>query len=288
VKSKAATVASLLDEATHQIAAALGVERREARLEARVLAAHAWQVDAAWLIAHDTDQVTPTQQHAIECMVARRKAGEPVAYILGEREFFGLTFSVTSAVLIPRPDTELLVDAALQRLPEHTPCRILDLGTGSGAVAIALARQRPMAAVVAVEASAEALAVAQANARQLGADNVHCVSGNWFSELGVKKFDMIVANPPYIPAADPHLDTGDLRFEPRSALAAGPAGLDDLGVIIAAAPAHLAPEGWLLVEHGWNQGGDCRALFEIRGYSEVHTLRDLAGQERVSLGRHSG
>ncbi len=282
----AATVARLIDDATARLAAALGLPKREARLEARVLIAHALGVDHAWLIAHDTDPPPPSQQRAIESLIARRAAGEPVAYVLGEREFFGLNFAVTPAVLIPRPDTELLVEAALQRLPGNIAWRVLDLGTGSGAVAIALARARPMADVVAVEASADALAVAQANARRLGADNVQCVAGNWYSTLGVKKFDMIVSNPPYIAAADPHLDIGDLRFEPRQALASGNDGLHDLRVIIDGAPAHLAPGGWLLLEHGWDQGAACRALLETRGFSEARTLRDLAGHERVTLGRH--
>lgn len=282
----AATVANLIDGAIVRLARALGLQKREARLEARVLIARALDVDHAWLIAHDTDPTTPSQQRAIESLIARRAAGEPVAYILGEREFFGLHLAVTPAVLIPRPDTELLVEAALQRLPEHTACSVLDLGTGSGAVAIALARKRPMADVVAVDASAEALAVAQANVPRLGVDNVQCVAGNWYSALGGKQFDMIVSNPPYIPAADPHLEMGDLRFEPRNALASGSDGLHDLRVIIDGAPAHLASGGWLLLEHGWNQGAACRALLETRGFSETRTLRDLAGHERVSLGRH--
>lgn len=282
----AATVGNLIDNATASLAAALGLHKREARLEARVLIGHALGVDHTWLIAHDTDPTTPSQQRAIESMIARRAAGEPVAYILGEREFFGLNLAVTPAVLIPRPDTELLVEAALQRLPEHNACRVLDLGTGSGAVAIALALERPMAEVVAVEASAEALAVAQANACRLGVHNVQCIAGNWYAALGGKKFDMIVSNPPYIAAADPHLDMGDLRFEPRQALASGHDGLHDLRVIVDGAPAHLPTGGWLLLEHGWNQGAACRALLETRGFSETHTLRDLAGHERVTLGRH--
>lgn len=281
-----ATVGNLVADATARLAAALGLHKREARLEARVLIGHALGADHAWLIAHDTDSATPSQQRAIESMIARRAAGEPVAYILGAREFFGLNFAVTPAVLIPRPDTELLVEAALQRLPEHTACGVLDLGTGSGAVAIALARARPMADVVAVEASAEALAVAQANVPRLGVDNVQCIAGNWYSALGGKKFEMIVSNPPYIAAADPHLDIGDLRFEPRKALASGNDGLHDLRVIVDGAPAHLAAGGWLLLEHGWNQGAACRALLETRGFSETRTLRDLAGHERVTLGRH--
>lgn len=281
-------VAQLLDDATARIAAALGLEKREARIEGRALAVHAWQVDTAWLIAHDTDLLTDTKVAAFQSLFLRRLEGEPVAYILGEREFFGLNFAVTPDVLIPRPETETLVEAALERIAKEAPWHILDLGTGSGAVAIVLARHRPLAEVVAVEASAAALEVAQANAQRLGVGNMYCLASDWYAELGVKKFDMIVANPPYVEADDPHLGRGDVRFEPRSALAAGPTGLDDLGIIIATASAHLNLGGWLLVEHGWNQGAACRSLFEASNFSEVHTLHDLAGQERVTLGRHPG
>ncbi|MBS1148161.1 MAG: modification methylase HemK [Proteobacteria bacterium] len=249
MKGQAATVASLLDDATRQLAATLGLQTREARLEARVLAAHAWQVSPAWLIAHDTDPATSTQQLAFESLLARRQAGEPVAYILGEREFFGLGFAVTPAVLIPRPDTELLVNVALQYVPEHTPCRILDLGTGSGVIAITLARQRPMANVVAVDASIEALAVAQ---------------------------------------TDPHLDAGDLRFEPRQALASGNDGLHDLRLIVAGAPMHLVKDGWLLLEHGYDQADAVMALLQQHGFTQTATQRDLAGLNRVSGGRWPG
>lgn len=277
-------VARLLDASTVRIAAALGLEKREARIEARALAGHAWQVDAAWLIAHDTDQLTDTQTAAFKFLLSRRLEGEPVAYILGQREFFGLNFAVSPAVLIPRPDTELLVEAALQHLPMHTPCRILDLGTGSGAIAITLAHQCPLAEVVAVEASVEALAVAQGNARQLGTDNVIFVAGSWYSEMEVKKFDMIVANPPYIAAADPHLDAGDLRFEPRQALASGSDGLCDLRAIVAGAPAHLVRGGWLLLEHGYDQAAAVILLLQQHGFKQAFTLRDLAGLNRVSGG----
>lgn len=288
MKGQAATVASLLDDATRQIAATLGLQKREARLEARVLAAHAWQVSPAWLIAHDTDLATSAQQLAIESVLARRKAGEPVAYILGEREFFGLRFAVTPAVLIPRPDTELLVEAALHYVPGRTPCRILDLGTGSGAIAITLAHQRPMASVVAVDASVEALAVAQINAHQLGIHNVDFIAGHWYSELAATKFDVIVSNPPYIAAADPHLDAGDLRFEPRQALASGSDGLHDLRLIIAGAPMYLVKDGWLLLEHGYDQADAVIALLQQHGFTQTTTQRDLAGLNRVSGGRWPG
>jgi release factor glutamine methyltransferase len=281
-------VARLLGDATVRIGAALGLERRESRIEARALAVHAWGVNAAWLIAHDIDPLTEEHIAAFRSLLSRRLGGEPVAYILGQREFFGLNFIVTPAVLIPRPETEILVEAALERIPAERPGRILDLGTGSGAVAISLARHRPMAEVVAVEASAAALAVAEANMQRLDVENLRCLRSDWYADLPVKKFDMIVANPPYVAVDDPHLSQGDVRFEPPTALTAGPTGLDDLGIIIAAAPAHLSAGGWLLVEHGWNQGTACRKFFKARGFFVVQTLRDLADRERVTLGRHPG
>jgi release factor glutamine methyltransferase len=281
----AVTIATLLADATQRLTAALQLDKREARIEARVLLSHALNVDHAWLIGHDRDTPTPAKYDAIENLISRRAAGEPVAYILGEREFYGLNFAVTPAVLIPRPDTERLVEAALERLPENTPCSILDLGTGSGAVAIALARQRPLAQVVAVEASAEALLVAAANARRLSAINVACIAGNWYSTLGVKKFDMIVSNPPYIAANDPHLNTGDLRFEPQRALASGDDGLRDLNRIVTGAPEHLMDGGWLLLEHGYEQAADVIKLLQQHGFERTCTLHDIAGLDRVSGGK---
>ena len=277
-------VVRLLDDATARIASALGLERREARLEAHVLASSALKVTRAWLIAHDQDVPTPVQADSIETLVARRAQGEPVAYILGEKEFYGRLFKVTPDVLIPRPETELLVDTALQHLPEKTPCNILDLGSGSGAVAITLALERPLAEVVAIETSAAALSITQDNALHLGAENVHCIEGNWYAGLRVKKFDMIVSNPPYVAAADSHLDAGDLRFEPRQALASGEDGLDDLRVIIAGAPAHLVDHGWLFVEHGYDQSAEVGELLRQHGFGQTCSLRDLAGLGRVSGG----
>ncbi|OYY95220.1 MAG: protein-(glutamine-N5) methyltransferase, release factor-specific [Hydrogenophilales bacterium 28-61-23] len=283
--SAAPTVATLLRDATGRLADALALDRSEARIEARALLAHALKVDHAWLIAHDRDTPAPALRHAIESLIVRRAGGEPVAYIIGEREFFGLNFVVGPAVLIPRPDTELLVEAALQRLPEHPSCRILDLGTGSGAIAIALARRCPSAEVVAVDVSADALAIAQANARRLGAANLHCMAGDWYAGLGIKKFDLIVSNPPYIASADPHLSAGDLRFEPLQALASGDDGLRDIRRIVAGAPAHLADQGWLLLEHGFEQAGAVVELLQQHGFEQTCTLRDLAGLNRVSGGR---
>lgn len=278
------TVASLLADATHRISEALALDKREARIEARVLLAHALEANHAWLIAHDRDIPTPAQQIDIENLIARRTFGEPVAYIVGEREFFGLNFAVTPAVLIPRPDTELLVETALERLSEHTPCQILDLGTGSGAIGITLARQRPMAAVVAVDTSADALQVAKSNARRLCTKNVQFIASDWYTELGVRKFDMIVSNPPYIATGDPHLDAGDLRFEPSQALSSGFDGLGAIRCIVAGSAAHLRQGGALIIEHGQAQGGACRELFHQAGFCQVASLQDIAAHERVTLG----
>jgi release factor glutamine methyltransferase len=275
----------LLPQHASRLAIALNLDRREARLEAQILIARALNVNRAWLIAHDRDVLTVAQQDAIESLIARRANGEPVAYLLAVREFYGLSFKVTPDVLIPRPDTELLVETALQHLPENRPNRILDLGTGSGAIAIALALQRTLSTVLAVDASPEALSIAQENARRLGAANVECVTGNWYATLNVKNFDIIVSNPPYIAASDPHLTSGDLRFEPRQALASGADGLDDLRQIIAGAPAHLAEGGWLLLEHGCDQAAAVSALLQQHGFVAIRTLQDLAGLDRVSVGR---
>ncbi len=279
------SVAALLSEATHRLAGSLGLDKREARIEARVLVAHALAVDHAWLIGHDRDAPNPVQLEAITNLIERRAAGEPVAYLLGKREFYGLEFEVSPAVLIPRPDTELLVECALRHIVEQTPCDILDLGAGSGAIAITLALQRPLSTVQAVDASPEALAVAQANARRLGAGNVRCLAGNWYAELADCRFDLIVSNPPYIAANDPHLAAGDLRFEPRQALASGDDGLYDLRAIIAGAPDHLRANGWLLLEHGCEQAAEVIALLQRQGFDHTFTLPDLAGLERVSGGR---
>jgi release factor glutamine methyltransferase len=278
----------LLPQHTSRLAIALNLDRREARLEAQVLIARGLDVDRVWLIAHDRDVLTVAQQDAVEALISRRVNGEPVAYMLAEREFYGFSFKVTPDVLIPRPDTELLVDAALEHLSRHNSYRILDLGTGSGAIAITLALQRPLSTVLAVDASAEALTIAQENARRLGAANVECATGNWYATLDVKNFDIIVSNPPYIAASDLHLASGDLRFEPRQALASGEDGLNDLRQIIAGAPAHLIEGGWLLLEHGYDQSAAITALLQQHGFEAIRTLQDLAGLDRVSAGRWPG
>lgn len=275
-----------LKQAAGRIAAALGLPRDEARLEARVLAAHALGVNRTWLVAHGRDVLTPDQRSAVDACLARRLRGEPVAYITGRREFFGLEFSVTPDVLIPRPETETLVEAALERLPADRPCRVLDLGTGSGVIALALAHRRHQARVVGVDYSPDALDVARRNAVALELERrVEWVRSDWYPEDRVKNFDMIVSNPPYVAEADPHLTRGDLRHEPRGALAAGPDGLDAIRAIVCGAPARLRAGGWLLLEHGYDQAPACRALMARAGLVELVTIADLAGLPRVTGGR---
>lgn len=218
-------------------------------------------------------------------MFERRRGGEPVAYIVGRREFYGRDFSVSPAVLIPRPETEHLVDIALARLIGIDEPRVLDLGTGSGCLAITLALECPEARVVGIDASPDALAVATQNARELAAGNVRFELGDWFAAVPDQCFDVIVANPPYVAAGDTHLGQGDVRFEPQSALVSGPAGLDDIAAIVAAAPRHLRAGGWLLLEHGWDQGNAVLQLLASAGFEACFGERDLGGQPRVSGGR---
>jgi len=218
----------------------------------------------------------------------RRLNGEPLAYILGEREFFGLNFTVSTATLIPRPDTELLVTEALQHLPAQgtAQTRALDLGTGSGAIALSLAHTRPDISVTAVDASAAALEIATENAERLHCNHVCLLQSDWFSALNEdERFDLIVSTPPSIAATDTHLQPGALRFEPRSALASGEDGLDDLRHIIINTRTHLRPGGWLLLEHGYDQAAHVRGLLANAGYTDIYSARDLSGIERVSGGR---
>jgi release factor glutamine methyltransferase len=286
INGEAATVAGLLEEATARLSAALGLEKREARLEARVLAASAWNVSPAWLIAHDTDPLRDAQAAPFETLLARRLAGEPVAYLTGTREFYGRPFQVSPAVLIPRPDTELLVELALARIPPDQAMGVLDLGTGSGCIAITLALERPLARVAAVDRSPAALAIARRNAERLDA-RVEFLTSDWFAALAGRRFDLIVSNPPYIAAADPHLRRGDVRFEPLSALAAGQDGLDDLRQLTAAACAHLKPGGSVLLEHGYDQADAVQALMRINGIESPQSWSDLSGTLRVSGGKLS-
>lgn len=253
-------------------------------LEARMLLERVLGKSHAWLIAHAQEAAGPEAERAFAGLVERRLQGEPIAYILGVREFYGLEFLVTPAVLIPRPETELLVELVLARIPENAAARVLDLGTGSGAIAVVLAKQRPQARVTAVEVDYAALVVARANAKRHGV-SVRFFCGDWFGALAGESFDLIVSNPPYVAAADPHLAAGDLRFEPQRALVGGADGLDCIRAIVANAGAHLRPGAWLLFEHGYDQAEACRALLEAEGYREVQSWLDLAGIPRVSGGR---
>ncbi|MGN6519443.1 MAG: peptide chain release factor N(5)-glutamine methyltransferase [Dokdonella sp.] len=264
-------------------AARLGSD--DARGEAELLLAHVLGRTRAWLFAWPEHEAGAEQADAFERLVEARCAGAPVAYLLGRRGFWSFDLAVSPAVLIPRPETELLVELALERVPAGEDCALADLGTGSGAIALALAHERPHARVVATDASAAALAVAHTNAQRLGIGNVRFVHGDWYAPLDASRFALVVSNPPYIAADDPHLARGDLRHEPLSALASGHDGLDAIRAIVADAPAHLLPQGWLLIEHGFEQGEAVRALFAQRGFTEVHSVRDVAGHERVTLGR---
>jgi release factor glutamine methyltransferase len=234
--------------------------------------------ERAWLLAHDTDLLTEAQQHNWGQALQRRLQGEPVAYITGHKDFFGLTLKVDARVLDPRPDTEILVEWALELLPVDQPARVLDLGTGSGAVALALQHQRPAAQVTAVDASADALAVASANAQRLNLA-VQCVLSHWMDAVP-GPFELIVSNPPYVAEGDPHLAA--LTHEPLSALTSGADGLDDIRQIIAQAPNRLAPDGWLLLEHGWDQAAPVKALLREAGFLQVQSRRDLGGIERCT------
>ncbi|MDA8129860.1 MAG: peptide chain release factor N(5)-glutamine methyltransferase [Betaproteobacteria bacterium] len=284
MRHEAATPAGLIDEATARLTATLGLEKREARLDARVLAAFAWEVSPAWLIAHDTDALTGAQSARFAALLARRLSGEPIAHITAAREFYGRSFQVSPDVLIPRPETELLVELALARMPAGEAVTVLDLGTGSGCIAITLALERPRARVTAVDRSAAALAIARRNADLL-AVRVEFLESDWFAALGARHFDLIVGNPPYVAAADPHLARGDLRFEPLAALAAGADGLEDLRRIIAGAGAHLQPGGTLLLEHGYDQADAVGALLQAAGFEDVRNWPDLSGIARVTGGR---
>lgn len=255
------------------------------RIEARVLLREVLNQSDAWLLAHDEELLTAEQAQQYVALVVRRVAGEPVAYITGRREFYGREFAVNPSVLIPRPETELLVGLALQRLPAGVSLRVLDLGAGSGCIGITIAAERPQIQVTLVDVSEAALEIARANAMQWAPANTTLLHSDWYSAVAAERYDLIVANPPYVAEGDAHLQQGDLRFEPRSALAAGVDGLSDLQQIIARALQHLRAGGWLLLEHGFDQAVACAWLLEAAGFQDVFNEPDLAGVPRVSGGR---
>jgi release factor glutamine methyltransferase len=257
----------------------------ESRYEVERLLMHVLERDRAWLFAHATDPVPPEVQAAFSALLQRRIAGDPVAYLTGRRNFWTLELKVTPDTLIPRPETELLVELVLERIPPGQAVSIADLGTGSGAIALAIASERPQASVVGTDFSAAALEVAGGNAAANGIANIEFRQGSWFAPLTGERFQLIASNPPYIAEGDTHLQQGDLRYEPPTALSSGSDGLDAIREIVAAAPHHLLAQGWLLLEHGWDQGEAIRALLGQAGFGAVSTAQDLEGRDRVTLGR---
>ncbi|WP_313927545.1 peptide chain release factor N(5)-glutamine methyltransferase [Pseudoxanthomonas sp.] len=266
-------------------AAAARLPGPDARHEAEQLLLHVLGRDRAWLFAHGDDPLPASGAATLDAWLARRASGEPLAYLLGRRGFWTLDLQVSPATLIPRPETERLVELALERLPDDRPLRVADLGTGSGAIALALASERPLAQVVATDLSGDALRVAQANAETNRIANVAFRQGSWLAPLAGQRFDLIASNPPYIADGDPHLMQGDLRYEPPAALSSGADGLDAIREIVATAPAYLLPGGWLLLEHGWDQGEAIRALLLAAGFVDVATETDIEQRDRVTLGR---
>ncbi|GAC1032576.1 peptide chain release factor N(5)-glutamine methyltransferase [Pseudomonas sp. No.21] len=270
-------IASLLSEARLP-------DSPSARLDAELLLAAALGKPRSFLHTWPERVVSGEAAELYASYLARRRNGEPVAYILGRQGFWSLDLEVAPHTLIPRPDTELLVETALALVPA-APARVLDLGTGSGAIVLALACERPLWRLIGVDRIDDAVALAERNRARLQLDNVEFRESHWFSTLGAERFDLIVSNPPYIAARDPHLDEGDVRFEPSSALVSGADGLDDIRLIVSEAPAHLNAGGWLLLEHGYDQAAAVRELLARQGFEAVESRRDLGGHERISLGR---
>ncbi len=281
----ATEIRTLLDEGAAQLGSVADAPRREAE----VLLGAALGRTRAWLLAHPEERILDCEAtDRYEAYVTRRRLGEPVAYLLGEKEFWSLPLAVGPGVLIPRPETELVVERALAHFPTEAAFEALDLAAGSGAIALALASERPRCRVLATDLSPAAIAATRANTDHLGlGERVVTAQGSWFEPAAGRTFDLIVSNPPYIASGDPRVEPAVLRYEPPEALFAGPTGLEALHTIVAAAPQYLVPGGWLIVEHGDTQGESVRGLFEAAGLVDVRTHRDLAGRERCTEGRRS-
>lgn len=259
-----------------------------AALDTELLLCHCLKKSRSYLKAWpEADVPAPLERRFME-LLGRRRQGEPVAYLLGERGFWTLDLQVSPATLIPRPETELLVEKALALFPASARVRVLDLGTGTGAIALALASERPGWQLLATDVQPEAVALAESNRQRLGLHNVEVRQSSWFESVAATGFDIIVSNPPYIDPDDPHLEQGDVRFEPRSALVAQRQGMADIETIVAAAGAYLNPAGWLLFEHGYDQAAPSQTLLRQAGFSHIFTEQDLAGLDRISGGQYAG
>ena len=278
-------MASTIDQILRQAAQQLAASSPSPRLDAEVLLMYVTGFARTARITHAHELLSPESEERLHALLARRAHGEPVAYLTGKREFWSLELNVTPDVLIPRPETELLVEQTLARIPEDAEWTIADLGTGSGAIALAIATERPHCRLIATDSSAAALAVARGNAARLGIATLEFRHGEWLKPLAGMRLDVIVSNPPYVRANDPHLTQGDVRFEPESALVAGTDGLDAIRCIASDAVSSLRPGGWLLFEHGYDQAQAVRALLETHGYDRVASCRDTSGHERVTAGR---
>lgn len=274
-----ATIEEALQSAISQLA-----ESESPRLDAELLLRHVTGLDASSLITRNTQPLSDSESEQFSELLERRKNGEPIAHLIGYREFWSLSLNVNRHSLIPRPDTELLVELALDLIDRHTLASVIDLGTGTGAIAIAVKKERPHCDVTATDNSIDALLVAQKNANQHQV-KLNLVQSRWFDQLAANSYDLIISNPPYIAETDPHLQRGDVRFEPRAALAAGADGLDAIREIVRWAPTHLSENGWLLLEHGYRQAAQVRAIMATQDFTDIETRQDLAGNDRVTLGR---
>lgn len=279
-KQGGATVQSLLDHAS----ALLSRVSESARLDAEILLCHCLGKQRSFLRAWPEQQLNTAQTKQFWLLLEQRQQGQPIAYLTGEREFWSRTFKVTPAVLIPRPDSELLIELSLSLLPDKQACKIIDLGTGSGILAITLASERPLAEVVATDISTAALMVARQNAEQLAVGNVRFLDSHWFDAVTDTDFDLVVSNPPYIACDDPHLQQGDVRYEPESALISGEMGLKDIRLLAEQARDHLKPQGHLLIEHGYNQSLQVQSILKQLNYRQVDTHQDLSANPRVTSG----